>query len=114
MKAMTDQSDYQHLLTPDEAARLKGVTRAAIYAAVADGRLPHTKILSRIALHRADVLAWTPVQYRGRPGRKGGRPPGSSTSEETRSRLSQAMKQSWAQRKQTQEAKKPDSKRRKK
>ena len=103
MKSKPDQSSYDDLLTPDEAARLKGVTRGAIYAAVAEGRLPHIKILSRIALRHADVLAWTPVHYRGRLGRKGGRPEGLPTSEETRARLSQAMKQSWARRKQTKE-----------
>jgi excisionase family DNA binding protein len=89
----------QKLLTPAEAAELKGVSRAAVYAAIAQDRLPHTRVLGRLAVREADVLSWTPVQYAGRPGRKGGRPTGVPVSEEARARMSEAQKRRWARRK---------------
>ena len=88
------------LLTPAEAATRKGVSRAAIYAAVAEGRLPHTRVLGRIGVREDDLVAWIPVQYGERAGRKGGRPEGISMSEAARTRISEAQKRRWAQRKQ--------------
>ena len=91
---MTDK-----LLTVDEAARLKGVTVAAIYAAVKELRLPHTRVLGRIGLKHADVLQWTPRGYRGRPGAKSGRPKGIPVTNEVKTRISIAQKRRWAERK---------------
>lgn len=85
-------NDDQQYLTPDEAARLKGVSRTTIYSAIADGRLPHTRMLGRLALRKADVLAWVPRRYTGRPK-------GIPASAETRERMSQAHKRWWAKRK---------------
>lgn len=89
----------EQLITPDEAAQIKGVTVAAIYAAVKENRLPHTRVLRRIGLREADVLQWTPRSYAGRPGAKSGRRQGTALSEETRARIAESQKRRWAQRK---------------
>lgn len=88
----------ESLLTVREAASSKGVTRTAIYAAIAEGRLPHTKVLGRIGIREADLSAWTPMRYGGRPGTKGrgGRPVGHPMSAEAKARLSASQKARWA------------------
>ena len=90
------------LLTVDEAAQLKGVTRAAIYAAVKEGRLPHERVLRRIGLRRQDVEAWQPIASAGRSGvgSRGGRKRGTRHSQETRARIAEAARRRWAQRRQ--------------
>jgi excisionase family DNA binding protein len=90
----------KQLLTPLEAAILKGVSRAAIYTAIKEGRLPHTRILGRIALKKSDVAAWTPMSYKGRPGVNARRPKGLAMSEEAKARISESQKRRWEQRKQ--------------
>lgn len=87
------------LLTVDEAAQLKGVTSAAIYAAVKEARLPHTLILRRIGLREDDLRQWTPRSYGGRPGAKSGRPPGTPMSEEAKERISKSQTSRWKMRK---------------
>jgi excisionase family DNA binding protein len=88
----------EELLTPDEAAKLKGVTIAAIYAAVKENRLAHTRVLRRIGLRKPDVLAWTPRSYAGRPGTKGGRRKGIPMSAEAKARISESQKRRWRER----------------
>lgn len=85
------------LLTADEAAQLKEVTVAAIYAAVKENRLPHTRMLRRIGLREKDVLEWTPRSYAGRLGAKGGRPKGIAMKEDVKARISAAQKRRWAE-----------------
>lgn len=80
------------LLTVAQAAQLKGVSRTALYDAIASGRLPHRKVLGHIAVVEKDVLAWTPTPRSGR--RKGTR-----LSAEAKTRISQANKKHWARRK---------------
>lgn len=94
---MTDESS---LLTPGQAADLKGVSRPTIYSAIAQGRLPHVRVLGRLALREADVLVWEPVRYAGRPGApgRGGRPRGTPATEATRQRIAAKQRQRWAQR----------------
>ena len=82
-----------NLLTVAQAAQLRGVSRAAIYGAIARGRLPHQRILGHIGLKEADVLAWVPL------GHKTGRPKGTPMSAAAKIRLSESQKQRWAQRK---------------
>lgn len=77
------------LLTVVEAAQLKGVQRATLYAAIAQGRLKHRRVLGKLALREADVLAWTP---RPHAGRKKGKP----MSEEAKARISASQKKRWA------------------
>ncbi|MBV9471126.1 MAG: helix-turn-helix domain-containing protein [Abitibacteriaceae bacterium] len=84
----------EKFLTPGEAANLKGVSRTTIYSAIATGRLPQVRLLGRLALREADVLAWQPFEARGRP-------PGIPISEETKARMSAAHKRRWKQRKGT-------------
>lgn len=83
----------EKLLTVNEAAQLKGVTRAAIYAAVKDQRLPHVVVLGHIGLREQDVKAWTPLKYVGRPK-------GLPLSEQSKKRISESQKRRWAKRKQ--------------
>ena len=80
------------LLTPKEAARFKGVSRAGVYSAIAEGRLQYIRILGRIAIKREHLLAWTPVRYAGRPKGK----PMTGVAKE---RLSESQKRRWLQRK---------------
>ena len=84
------------LLTVAEAAKLKGVSRSAVYGAIADGRLPHVLILGHMGVKESDVRAWEPVKYAARPGKKGGRPKGIPVSAETKEQIAQSQKQRWA------------------
>lgn len=100
-KSSNEKETPPVLLTPAEAAKRKGVSRAAIYAAIAEERLPHVRVLGRIGVREEDLAAWTPVQYGARAGRKGGRPEGIPMSEEARARISETQKRQWAQKKQS-------------
>ena len=82
---------HDDLLTIPDAARRKGVSRSAVYKAVAQGRLPVQSVLGRFALRAADVEAWRPKEQRGR--RKG-----TAMSEESKVRISEGQKRRWAQR----------------
>ena len=57
-----------------EAARLKGVGRASIYAAITDGKIHATELAGRALVQRADVDAYVPRAYQGR--RQNTRPAG--------------------------------------
>lgn len=80
------------LLTPDKAAKLKGVSRTAIYSAIAEGRLKHIRMLGRLAIRKADLISWTPARYAGRPK-------GIPMTAEAKVRLSASQKQRWARHK---------------
>ncbi len=82
------------LLTVGEAARLKGVSRTAIYAAIVRKRLPRRYSRGSLVVREADVLAWESLR------KKSGRPKGQSMSDEHKARISEAQKRRWAQRKQ--------------
>jgi len=60
-------SDLQDLITQAEAARLRGVSREAIYGLVARGKLSVIKIGGQKFLRRSEVENYTPAV--------GGRPP---------------------------------------
>lgn len=81
------------LLSVSEAARLRGVTRAAVYSAVARGVLPHQRMLGHIALKETDVKAWIAANVTA------GRPAGTRLSKAAKERISQANKANWARRK---------------
>jgi excisionase family DNA binding protein len=53
------------LLTPQEAARIKGVSVTTIYRAINEGRLPSQRVLGRLAVSPADVEAFEPGSYAG-------------------------------------------------
>lgn len=76
-------------ITASEAAKLKGVSRSAIYAAIRDGRLTSKELLGRMALNEAEVLAWTPAP---RSGRKKGTP----MSDEAKLKISNGQRRRWA------------------
>lgn len=62
-----DVNDY---MTVVEAAAAKGVTRAAIYSAIKNGRLKPVTILGHIALQRVEVEAYVPLPVTERKGAK--------------------------------------------
>jgi excisionase family DNA binding protein len=94
------KSGVGNLLTVSEAAALKGVSRRALYQAIRERRLPSVSFLGKLGLKESDVLAYQPVAYKGRPGRKGpgGRPKGALHSDEARARISASQLARWAQR----------------
>lgn len=91
----------EKLLTVEEAAKAKGVSASAIRKAIAQNRLPATRMLGRIALIEAEVLRYEPQSYAGRPGAKGrgGRPCGTPQSAETKARIAVSQAERWAERK---------------
>jgi excisionase family DNA binding protein len=74
------------LITVSEAAVRKGVSRWAIYKAIADGRLRSQKELGKVALREKDVDKWQPAPSRGRRS-------GSRLSEETKGKISRSLLQ---------------------
>ncbi len=80
------------IMTADEVARLKGVTRSAVYAAIAERRLPHVRILGRLAVRESDARSWQPV-------RSPGRPEGIPMSADARKRISSSQRRRWRERK---------------
>ncbi len=82
-----------NLLTVSQAAARRGVSRAAVYSAIARGVLPHQHVLGHIALREADVLAWAPL------GAKTGRRKGTPMSAEAKARIAAGQRRRWAQRK---------------
>jgi excisionase family DNA binding protein len=60
------------MLTPTQAARLKGVTRQWIAELIKEGKLPSVQIAGRSFVRQQDVLAY-------KPSPKSGRPPGKTS-----------------------------------
>lgn len=82
------------MLTVSQAAQLRGVSRAAVYLAIAQKRLRHSRLLGHLVVREADVKAWELAA-----GKKRGRPPGKSLSDEHKARIAAAQKKRWAKRK---------------
>ena len=76
------------LITVAEAAQLKGVSRATIYNAIADGRLKSQNVLGHIALSPRDVERWHPQTKKGWPA-------GKRVSEEAKKKISDSQKKRW-------------------
>lgn len=53
----------------DEVAKLKRVSRRAVYAAIHTGKLPARRVVGRWVVKRADLDQWQPVGGPGRPPR---------------------------------------------
>ena len=62
-KAAAPQLAY---VSVTEAAALLGIHRSAVYQAIRAGQLRAVRVMGKKALHRADVLAYTPRPYKGR------------------------------------------------
>lgn len=75
-------------ITVSEAAKLKEVSRSAIYAAMAEKRLPHTRLLGHLVLKNADVQSWKPQPHKGRPA-------GIAMSDAAKGRISQGQQKRW-------------------
>lgn len=82
----------QDILTPAQAAKLKKVSRTAIYNALADGRLRGVRVLGRIGIARHVLKEWQPQA-------RVGRPPGKPMGAESKRQLSQTQKRRWQERK---------------
>lgn len=67
----TAAMDTKELLTVQQVADRKGITRLAVYKAIREGRLPSQKVLGRVVVTVADADAYNP-QHGGSRG--GGRP----------------------------------------
>ncbi len=94
MKAEQGKHDgaAHDILTPAQAAKLKGVSRTAIYNALSDGRLQGVRVLGRIGISRSALKAWQPQAQVGRPA---GRP----MTEKQKATIAAAQKKRWASRK---------------
>ena len=82
----------ENLITVAEAAQLKGVSRSAIYKAISQGRLNARRVLGKVALDRNEVVAWIPLEFKGRNK-------GTPMSEEIKTKISESQKRRWARRK---------------
>lgn len=80
------------ILTPAQAAKLEGVSRTAIYNALADGRLQGVRVLGRIGIARSVLKAWQPQT-------RVGRPKGQPMTEKQKTTIAEAQKKRWAARK---------------
>ena len=79
-----------------EAAARKGVSRSAIYKAIATGRLQAHSILGKVALRERDVEKWQTSAVAGRLK-------GSRLSPEVKARISQSQRERWEKRKSEQQ-----------
>ena len=63
-KSMADKKapDLSELITPTQAARIRGVTRAAITSLIKRRRLPAIEIAGRPFLRRSDVENFAPAK----------------------------------------------------
>jgi hypothetical protein len=77
------------LLTVTEVARLKGLSRTAVYNAMNRGALPYTNLLGKRAVKASDAKKWRPT------GKKTGRPKGIAVSSETKRKISEGQKERW-------------------
>lgn len=77
------------LLTVPEVAQRRGVSRSAVYKAIAQGRLHAQQVLGKWAVPASEADAW-------RATKSGGRRKGTTMSEEARARISAGQKQRWA------------------
>ena len=80
----------EDLITVAEAAQLKGISHSAVSKAISQGRLNTRRVLGRMALDRNEIMAWLPLESKGR--RKG-----TPMTEETKARISESQKRRWAQ-----------------
>ncbi len=55
-------------ISVSEAAKRKGMSRSAMYQAVAEGRIPHVMLVGKIALKEKDVDAYEPLPNDQRKG----------------------------------------------
>lgn len=80
------------IVTPAQAAKLKDVSRTAIYNALSDGRLQGVRVLGRIGISRSALKAWQPQFQVGRPA-------GIPMTEKQKATIAAAQKRRWASRK---------------
>jgi predicted DNA-binding transcriptional regulator AlpA len=89
IERITSEHLTTNMLTVSQAAKTKKLTRSAIYAAIADGRLPRRELLGRLVILQKDLERWTPQPNKGRPK-------GSAMSEKARQRISLGQSRRWS------------------
>jgi|GEM_PF-2088205 len=80
--------DYDAFVSLPEAAKIKQVSRQAVYDAIKAGHLPSQTILGRTVVRRSDLQSWKIV------GRRNGKP----LSAEHKAKMSKSLKLAWKQR----------------
>ena len=75
-------------LSASQVAKLKNVSRNAVYKAISEGRLLATQIVGVVAIKKTDAQAWEPKAAQGR--RKGTR-----LSEEAKAKISESQRKRW-------------------
>jgi len=58
------------LLTVPEAAKILGISRAAVYTAIREKRLKSVTVLGKIGIPRNELKAYKPMQVRVQSGRR--------------------------------------------
>ncbi len=54
--------EVSDLITVAEAAKLRGVSRQAIHALIARGRLSATEMFGKVLVHRSEISSFEPEQ----------------------------------------------------
>lgn len=73
-----DHIDFERLLSPEDVARACGLSRRAVYRAIARGELRAARLCHRLRVHPAELERWiaeeTPGPSSSVPRRSGRRP----------------------------------------
>jgi excisionase family DNA binding protein len=82
MRRENSDNNLERLLSPKEVARVCGLSRRAVYGAIARGELPAARLCNRLRVRPAELERWigdrTIAQERPRPRRSS--PAGASAS----------------------------------
>jgi excisionase family DNA binding protein len=79
---MSDQPTerVERMLSPDDVARVCGLSRRAVYRAIARGELRASRLCNRLRVQPAELERWigerttTPVRFVATPGRRSVQP----------------------------------------
>jgi excisionase family DNA binding protein len=58
VSAEVDQNEFGELLSPEAVARACGLSRRAVYRAIARGELPAARLCHRLRVRPADLERW--------------------------------------------------------
>lgn len=60
-----DHIEIERLLSPEDVARVCGLSRRAVYRAIARGELPAARLCHRLRIHPAELERWIVGEARG-------------------------------------------------
>jgi len=60
-----DHIEIERLLSPEDVARVCGLSRRAVYRAIARGELPASRLCHRLRIHPAELERWIAGETRG-------------------------------------------------